>query len=189
MSKIAVTKFPVSNIISRRWSPRSFSKTLVTKNEILTLLEAASWAPSASNEQPWHFYYGINYTDGFNLILDTLAEGNKIWAKDSSALIVCCSKKLIEKTGKENLWANHDLGLANAALLYQATEMNIYCHPMAGFSKEVLHANLKIDDLFEPMVVIALGYLGNADDLEEPLKSREKLQRTRKSLDEILTEV
>ncbi|MFN5628188.1 MAG: nitroreductase family protein [Bacteroidota bacterium] len=189
MNKIAQTKFPVSKIISKRWSPRAFSKSPVTKNEVLTLLEAASWAPSASNEQPWHFYFGLKNTDGFRLILNGLEEGNKVWAQNSSALIVCCVKKISEKTGKENKWANHDLGLANATLLYQAMEMDIYCHPMAGFNGEALIKNLNIDSACEPLVVIALGHLGNADELDEPLKSREKLQRSRKNLEEILTEV
>jgi len=189
MNKIAQTKFPISGIISKRWSPRAFSKTLITKEEMLTLLEAASWAPSASNEQPWHFYYGLKNTNGFNLILEGLVEGNKVWANDAAALIVCCSRKISEKSGKENKWANHDLGLANATLIYQATEMNIFCHPMAGFTKETLQLNLKINDVFEPIAVIALGYIGNADDLEEPLKSRENSERSRKPLTEITTEV
>jgi nitroreductase len=189
MNKIAQTKFPVSKIISKRWSPRAFSKTLVTKNEVLTLLEAASWAPSASNEQPWHFYFGLKNTDGFRLILNGLEEGNKVWAQNSSALVVCCLRKISEKTGKENKWASHDLGLANATLFYQATEMNLYCHPMAGFIDDELIDNLNIDSIYEPHVVIALGYKGEANDLPEPLKSREKLERKRKSLDEIATEI
>jgi nitroreductase len=189
MNKLAQTKFPVSKIISKRWSPRAFSKDDITKEEVLTLLEAASWSPSASNEQPWHFYFGIKSTDGFKLILDGLEESNRIWAKNSSALVVCCLRKISEKTGKVNKWASHDLGLANATLLYQATEMNVYCHPMAGFIGEELIKNLKIDSVYEPHVVIALGYMGDADDLPEPLKSREKLERKRKSLTEIATEI
>jgi nitroreductase len=109
MNKIATTSFPVSKIISKRWSPRSFSKQPLTKNEILTLLEAASWAPSASNEQPWHFYYALKDTPGFNLILESLVDGNKIWAKNSAALIVCCARKISENSGKENKWANQEI--------------------------------------------------------------------------------
>lgn len=189
MIKEAKVNYPVHELISKRWSARSFSKEPVTKETVLTLIEAASWAPSSVNEQPWEYYYSFKGTAGFDKMLACLSTGNQIWVKDAPVLLLCLSHKNFAKSGEPNRHYMHDAGLANANLLTQALSMNIYCHILGGFDTEKTIESFHVPEHIEAVCFITLGYLGNPEKLDEPFKTREVTPRTRKIIEEISKEI
>ena len=172
------------DLIKNRWSPRAFDEKEVTKVQMDTILEAATWAPSCMNEQPWRYAVALKQNkNGFKKLLDLLVPGNAIWAKNSAALILCYVKTTYDSNGAVNDWAMHDAGLANENLLLQATNMGIYGHIMAGFTADKAIADFVLTNEYKPVCMIALGYPGNSGMLEEPFKTREMTPRTRKGTD------
>ncbi|MBK7232148.1 MAG: nitroreductase family protein [Saprospiraceae bacterium] len=185
--KKAHTKYPVLELIQNRWSARSFRTDKdISMDDLYTLIEAGSWAASSSNEQPWKFILAPRGSEQYQKVYDALMDGNKPWCKNAAAFIVCLIRTQVEKTGKDNFYAMHDLGLANSHILLQATSMDIACHPMAGIDKNKLIEVFNIPEGIKPAVVIALGYLDEAQKLEEPFLTRELTPRNRKSLEEII---
>jgi nitroreductase len=180
--KIANTEHDVLDIIKNRWSPRSFSDKVISEKDLHTIFEAAGWAASANNEQPWQYYYASNGNEGFVPIADTLFEGNKTWAQHADVLIVAVARKTYEANQSENVTALHDLGMANAHLLLQASHLGIYSHMMGGFDHKKISGVLNLTDDQEAVAIIALGYLDEANKLEEPFKTRELTPRVRKPL-------
>jgi nitroreductase len=184
--KIAKTDFPILEVIKHRWSARSFSDKSIPTEEMNTLFEAARWAASANNEQPWQYYVAKKQTVGFETLFNTLWEGNQPWAKNAAALVVAIARKNFTADKTENHWATHDVGMANAHLLLQATALNIYCHPMAGFSKEKVVEALQLKPDQQPICIIALGYHGESNALDEPFKTRELTERKRNPVSEFV---
>lgn len=185
--KIAKTKHDVIDVIKNRWSARSFSDKAISENDLHTLFEAASWAFSANNAQPWEYIYAHKEdTEAFHKLHSCLMGGNQPWTKNAAVLMAVLAHKKLDN-GHENKAAKHDVGSANATLMLQATSMNIYGHVMGGFDAnkaiDVLNVNTEVH---EPVVFIALGYLDEAEKLEEPFKTRELTPRTRKPLVEIV---
>lgn len=180
--KIAKTHNPVLEVIKNRWSPRAFSSEVISETQLNTLFEAASWAASAMNEQPWQYLYAQRGSEMFQNIWDSLAGGNQIWAKNAATFVIAVAKTTLESNGEKNNWAEHDLGMANAHLLLQATELGFYGHQMAGFDKSALIDLLELPENQNPICVIALGYLADADTLAEPFKTRELTERKRKEI-------
>jgi nitroreductase len=189
MIKDATTHYPVIDLIRKRWSARSFSDKNISENDLKTILEAASWAPSANNEQPWQYFYSFQGNDGFQKLWECLLPGNQPWTKKASVLIAAVARKTYAANQKDNPVAIHDLGMANAQLFLQALSMNIYGHPMAGFDKGKLSSLLKLNDQQEAVCMIALGYLDDPEKLEEPFKTRELSPRQRKPLEEFATKL
>jgi len=189
MNKDANTDKDILQIIKERWSPRAFSDQMISKEDLETIFEAARWAPSSRNAQPWRYFYALRGSEGFKKLHSALLAGNQPWTENASVLIVACSKTNFNYKNLPNRTAQHDLGLANAQLVLQAQSMNIYSHMMAGYEEDDLEdiLNLPIDTI--PVCMIALGYMGDVDSLEEPLLSREKEERTRSSQEVIATEV
>jgi nitroreductase len=185
MIKEAKTTYNVEELISKRWSARAFSDTQITEDEVLTLIEAASWAPSSINEQPWDYTYSFKDTPGFEKMWELLSVGNQLWVKNASVLIMCTANKTFSKNGDFNRHYMHDVGMANANLLTQATAMGIYCHILGGFDRVRTDDTFEIGDDKEVVCFIALGYLGDGELLDEPFKTREVTPRSRKSLKEI----
>jgi len=186
MIKHAITQFPVLDLIKQRWSARSFSPREITTDEIHTILEAASWAASTNNEQPWEFYYALKGGVGFDTIWNCLMPGNQPWNIKAAGFIVTIARKTFAANEKPNAYAEHDLGLATSYLLLQASSMGIFTHPLAGIDKVKLIEFLHLSDNQSPLCVIALGYLDDAEKLEEPFKERELTPRSRKPLSEIV---
>jgi nitroreductase len=189
MTKEAITTYPVHALIQNRWSARAFAEKPITTEEIHTILEAASWAPSAMNEQPWHYSYAQKGTPGFEAMWECLLPGNQPWTKHAATLVLCISNRTFETTGQPNHYHLHDAGLANANLLFQATSMGIYGHIMGGFDRDKVKETFGLTENEEAVCVIALGYLGSSEQLPEPFKSRELGQRTRKPLLQVAREV
>ncbi|MEO5681711.1 MAG: nitroreductase family protein [Chitinophagaceae bacterium] len=185
-SKKAVTQYPVLDIIKNRWSPRSFSGKGIAPADINTIVAAGSWSFSAINEQPWRYIVAHRGTDLFNSFFSLLFTGNQPWNKNAAALPVSISKKTFAGNDSINSSALHDVGAANMLLTLQANSMGIYTHVMGGFDKASAISLLQLSEDLEPVVMIALGYPGDAAKLDEPFKTRETALRTRKPLDEII---
>jgi nitroreductase len=178
--KPATTAYPVHELIRNRWSPRSFSAEPIAQDTLNQVFEAASWAFSAMNAQPWQYIYAHKAdTEAFQKILDTLMPGNQPWAKNAAVLIIALANTT-HADGQPNGAAMHDLGAANATLFLEATALGIYGHVMGGFDREKARRDFHLLDNLAPAVVIGLGYLGEAEQLEEPFLSREKAARSRK---------
>jgi nitroreductase len=156
----------------------------IDQKDVDTLLEAASWAPSAMNEQPWEYVYAHRGTRGFEMLKNSLLPGNSPWAKEAAVLLVSIARTIYTANQKTNASALHDVGMANAQLILQAQSMNIYGHMMGGFDQEKLRSVLSLSDQQQAICVIALGYLDIPEKLEEPFKARELQARQRKSLNE-----
>ena len=181
--------FPILENIKTRWSIRAFADKPVSDESMRSIFEAARWSASAINEQPWQYIYAHKGTEGFDRIWNCLMPGNQPWAKNASVLIAGIARKTFAANQKNNPLAMHDLGMADASILHQAISMGIYSHPMAGFDKGKLAEALQLSEDQDPLIIIALGYPGNADSLEEPFKTRELAERTRKPIDEFVKEI
>ncbi len=187
MIKEANTNHPVHELIRKRWSARAFSSKSISDDTLFTLFEAARWAASSNNEQPWRYIYAKREDkETFDKIVDCLMAGNKPWAKNAAVLILCLIKTTSGPDNKPNVVAQHDAGLANATLLLQAISENIYGHMMGGYDKAKTKEKFNIPTGYDTVLVMALGYLDSADTLEEPFKTRELTPRTRKELSEFV---
>jgi len=175
-------------IISERWSPRALSGEPIDQASLDMLFEAARWAASSYNAQPWKYIYAHKSTPEFQEMWDCLLPGNQPWTTKASVIFACIAVDRFEHDGSVNAWAEHDLGAANAQLFLQATHMDIYGHLLAGVDKERASELLKITDGEHLVCFGVLGRLAPPEILEEPFRSRETAPRMRKPLDAIRTE-
>ncbi len=180
--KEAQTLHPVHPLLRRRWSARAFTSQPIAEATLMTLLEAASWAPSSMNEQPWVYLFAHKGEVAFDLMVDCLLPGNH-WAKNAPLMLLSLARKTFLANGKLNRHALHDVGAANAQLLLQAADMDIYGHQMGGFDMDKTLRTLQIPDDLEPVCFIALGYLDEPSTLDEPLRSRELMPRSRRPVE------
>ena len=183
--KPAPVSHPINELMRRRWSPRAFEAgRAVEREKILTMLEAARWAPSCFNDQP-RFFLVFDGTDAEALerARGCLVEGNA-WALKAPVLMLSIARETFEKTGKPNRWAQHDTGLATENLLLQAVELGLAAHPMAGYDAERARSEFEIPEGYTSIAMIAIGYpyRGNLDDLEEKLRGKELAGRERKPI-------
>jgi nitroreductase len=176
----------VLDLIKNRRSRRAFSNQPVEPEKIKSLFEAARWAPSSLNEQPWMYIYATKGQELWEKIFETLNEGNQIWAKEAPLLIVSFCKKNLSRNGYPNGAAKYDVGAANALLSLQATHVGLNTHQMGGFNHPLLRENLNVPNDFEEGVVIAVGYLGEQSQLPEHLQLRETSPRVRNTQDEFV---
>ena len=159
----------------------------LTPQEIRTLLEAARWAPSSFNEQPWTFLVGVKGTDGaWRGLLDCLVEPNQAWAQYAPVLILSVAATQFARNGKDNRHAWYDVGQATAGLSLQATSMGIYVHQMAGFSADKARETFAIPATHEPVACMAVGRMGDAQLADAALVSRDGAPRARKGIDEFV---
>lgn len=166
---------PVDPQFPARWSPRSFAADTMSEAEVLSLLEAARWAPSASNHQPARFAYGLRGDASFATIFDALMGFNTAWAGKAAALIVVASRTTVAKddTQAPNAWHAFDAGAAWMSLALQAQAMGLVAHAMGGFEGEKLAPALELPEGHHIHVVVAVGRKGDIDDLPEKLQARE----------------
>jgi nitroreductase len=182
----AQTAVGINEVLANRRSPRSLDATAVlSKDEILAVLEAARWAPSAFNGQPWRFFVGQRSDEVFAQILDSLAPFNQGWAFRSSALILVAGLPARED-GTPNKGYLYDCGLAAAQMVVETHHRGLVAHQMTGFDPEKAVQNLGIDASLIPVAVIAIGKQASAEQLEGPLLERENAPRERKALEEIV---
>jgi len=178
----------INELMRRRWSARAFEEGRpVEREKLLSLLEAARWAPSCFNDQPRHFLVFDGSDQG---VLDKaracLTPGNA-WALEAPVLMLSVARDTFEKNGKPNRWAQHDVGLATENLLLEAIELGLAAHPMAGYDAELARSEFKIPGGYTPIAMIAIGYpyRGKLEDLDEKLRGKELAPRERKEIREI----
>lgn len=173
-------------LLAKRRSPRAFDGTSLDDRQLRELLEAARWAPSCFNAQPWRFVYAAaSAREDFDRLLTLLKPKNQSWAQRAGALICTVAQSAFATNGNPNRHAWHDVGLAVANLTLQATAMDLHVHQMAGFDAEAARRELRIPEGYEPVTVIAVGRLGDPDLLDAPLAERERAPRTRTTLEQI----
>jgi len=180
---------PIHDLINNRFSPRSFKNIDIPEINIQSFLEAARWAPSSMNEQPWFFIIGnkTKNIDVWQLIFDGLLPFNQGWAKDAPILLLCIASKTFSRNNQANHWAGYDLGQAVAYMTIQAESDQISMHQMGGFTEEILRTNLNIPDKYDIYTVLAIGYKSDGQQLPEDLKQREFAKQTRKPITELFT--
>jgi nitroreductase len=192
--KHAKPDHPILPVIAERWSPYAFDPRPLERDKLLSCLEAARWAPSSYNEQPWTFIMAER-TDAaeFARMVECLVEGNRAWAKNVGVLMLTIVSKLFVKNGKPNRAAEHDIGLAAGNMVLQATALGFQGHQMIGIEPDKVRAEYKIPDSHEPLTAIALGYPATAQPgkagqpgTTDPLAQRDLNSRTRKPLSEIV---
>lgn len=187
MDKIAETHYPIHDFLKRRWSPRALSDRPVEPDKLLSLLEAARWAASSRNEQPWSFIVATkDNPDEFERALNCLRDGNRRWAKEAPVLMFSIAKLRFDHNDQPNRTALHDLGLAVGNLLTQATALGLYVHQMAGIYKDKVREVYQIPETHEVVAAIAIGYFGSLEQLPEGLREREQKPRKRKPLSEFV---
>jgi len=167
--------FPVDPQFVSRWSPRAFTVTPMGEPDVMRLLEAARWAPSASNHQPARFAWGLRGDTAFKAIHDGLLGFNKVWAEKAAALVVVASKPVVEKDGveSENVWHAFDAGSAWMSMALQAQAMGLVAHAMGGFDAGILAPALHLPKGYVIHAVVAFGTQGDAADLPEKQQARE----------------
>lgn len=181
MEKPAPVDYPIHDLLRRRWSPRAFAPDPVEPEKLRSLFEAARWAPSSFNEQPWAFLVATREEpDGFRRLLDCLIESNAVWAQHAPVLALSVARRHFERDGRENRHAFHDVGQAVAHLTVQATHFGLFVHQMAGFDVERARTELGLPEGWDPVAMIALGYPGDPNTLPERLRQRELAPRVRK---------
>ena len=186
MHKPAESSAPLHELIRERWSPRAFAERNIEPEKIRSLLEAARWAPSSSNGQPWSYLVATkDESEEFARLGSCLVDGNA-WAKKAPLLLLAVAQMNFAHNGKPNGHAFHDVGLASENLVLQAAAMGLVAHQMAGFVVDRARELFQIPEGYEPVTIVAVGYPGEVNDLTEPLRVRETSPRSRKPLTEMV---
>ena len=179
--------FPVESVLESRRSPRAYSGVEVLSAESLgSAFEAARWSPSSSNSQPWSFVVGFRGDETFKTIAQSLASGNLIWADKASALVANIARVETDE-GKALSHAIYDLGQAVAHFSVQATADGLFVHQMGGFDAEALASALGLDARHRVVTVMTVGVLGAVEELPENLQERERADRVRKPLSDLVS--
>jgi nitroreductase len=182
----AKTSQPIHEIIATRRSPRSLDPQVpLTNEDLIAILEAGRWAPSAFNGQPWRFFVGRNDDDLFSKILSTLVPFNQSWAKNSSVLITVAAKTTRDD-GSIHEDYQFDCGLAVAQMVFEIHHRGFVAHQMTGFDRAQSSEVLGMAQDLKPVVVVAIGKQDAPEKLEGPAAERELAPRTRKELSEIV---
>ena len=185
--KQATPAYPIQPLIAARWSPYAFSDRPVSDADLRSVFEAARWAASSYNEQPWRYIVATKANPAeFAKLLSCLVDGNQLWAKVAPVLALGCTSLNFVMNGKPNAAAIHDLGLASATLTLEATARGLSVHQMIGILPDKAREVYRIPDGFLPLTALAIGYAADPSVLPENLRGRDLAQRTRKALAEFV---
>ena len=185
--KLATTRVEIHDIIKARWSPRAFDPDKqVSQDDLLSLLEAAHWAPSCFNDQPWRFVICNKAIDehSWQIALEVIVEKNRQWAKNAPVLILAVAMENFNHNGQPNRWASYDTGAASVSLCLQATALGLCVHQMGGFNVEKARDAFNLPSDCNPMSILAVGYQAKMEVLDEDFNSIELAPRTRAPLNE-----
>lgn len=186
MEKPAETQYPIHDLLRQRWSPRAFDHRPVEPEKLRSLFEAARWAPSSNNGQPWRFLVATKEnTIEYDRLFNCLVEGNQKWAYRAPVLMLSVAQLQFED-GSPNAHALHDTGMAAENLVLQATALELVAHQMAGFRSDQARADCHIPEGYVPVAMIAVGYPGDPALLSDRLRAREVQPRVRKPLTELV---
>lgn len=185
--KFAKPDHPILDMLSKRWSPYVFAAMSVKEADLISLFEAARWAASSYNEQPWRFILATRRdADDYNKMLSCLVEANQAWAKTAPVLVIGCYQESFSRNGKPNGCAAHDLGLAIGNISAEATARDLAVHPMAGILPDRVRELYHVPAGVVPMVALAIGYPAPPDQIPENMREQELSPRTRKTLAEFV---
>lgn len=188
MDKFAMTQAPVHELIARRWSARAIDPEQgVAREMIVSLLEAARWAPSCFGDEPWRFIVCDRQTNAqaWQRAHACLAEKNRLWTANAPVLILAVAHSRFRANDNHNRWAQYDTGAASENLCLQAISLGLVVHQMGGFDVDDARNAFDIPEAFTPMAVIAVGYPGSAQHLHPQFHEREYAPRTRRTLGEM----
>ena len=185
--KQATPAHPIQDVLARRWSPYAFAERPVSAADLRSLFEAARWAASSYNEQPWRYIVATKADPGgFELLLSCLVEGNREWAKAAPVLALGCTNLNFDRNGKPNAAAEHDLGLASATLTVEATARGLFVHQMIGILPDKAREVYQIPESVRPLTGLAIGYTADPATAGEKLRERDLAARQRKPLAEFV---
>lgn len=186
MKKTAPTKFEIQSSLQERWSPRAFANKPVETEKIQSVFEAARWAASAFNEQPWRFLVGTNNDETYKNILLTLIEWNQQWAQQAPVLVLNVAKRTFSHNGVNSVTFKYDLGQSVANMAIEIVHQGLISHQMSGFDPEKARELFNIPDDFQAISVIAIGYYGDIAKLPADFAEIESKPRTRKKFNELV---
>jgi nitroreductase len=187
MTKHAATDHPIHSLLAARWSPYAFADTPVERDELRSLFEAARWAASSYNEQPWSFVVATREDEpAYEKLLSCLLPGNQAWAKAAPVLALGIVRDTFTRNEKENAAALHDLGLATGNLLMEATARGLHVHPMIGIDPDRARQVYRIPEHSRARTGLAIGHVGDVASLPEAMQERDRAPRTRKPLGEFV---
>ncbi len=187
MENPAANGFPIQDLLRRRWSPRAFSEKPVPKEVLGSLFEAARWAASCFNDQPWAYLVATKENaEEFARMASILVEGNVVWASRAPVLALSLARSNFQHNNQPNRHAFHDVGAASACLALEASGRGLAIHQMGGFYVDKAREVFQIPDGWQPVAAIAIGYPGEAASLPEKLRERELAPRSRKSISEFV---
>ncbi len=185
MEKPANTSQNIHPIIKNRWSPRAFDNRPIKEETLRRIMEAARWAPSSHNEQPWRFVLGVKGEETYNKLYEIMIEFNQKWAGSAPVLLLAIGKTTSEK-GRENAVFQYDVGQSMAYITFQASEEDLVVRQMGGYSKEKARELFNIPENHQPIAMMALGYQASPESLPEDFQDMEKAPRERKPLDQLV---
>ena len=186
LRKTASTTVPVHPLLAERWSPRGFDQGHhLGDDHVAALLEAARWAPSAGNSQPWRFLVARRGEDAHGALFAALNPGNQAWAGGASALVLVAARTAAED-GTPQPWALYDTGQAVASLVTQAQAHGLAVHQIGGFDSDAVRAGFGLGQALAPVVVLAVGRADPDAELLGHLAAREAAPRSRRPLGDLL---
>lgn len=181
--KLADPDYDIEAVFRERWSPRAFADRPVEPEKLRRMLEAARWTMSSYNEQPWRYVVATKEDEAaYDDLLNCLIEGNQEWARLAPVLMMSFYKTTFSRNDKPNRCAAHDVGAASAALTFQAQTMGLYVHQMAGIRPDVARSTYNVPADVEPMAGLAVGYLGDPEQLPAERQEAERAPRSRRPL-------
>jgi len=185
--KKASTDYPIHELLTERWSPYAFKDRPVPEADLLSLFEAARWAPSSYNEQPWSYIVATkDDPEQLQRLLSCLVDGNQVWAKAAPVLALGVVSLKFARNAKDNRAAVHDLGLGSGNLLLEATARGLFVHQMIGILPDKARDLYGIPEHFEAWTGLAIGYKGDPTSLSDQLRERDQAPRQRKPLREFV---
>ena len=174
---------PIEEWLAKRFSPYAFADRQVSDDDLRSLFEAARWAPSSYNEQPWAYIVAAKADrQEFERLLSCLVDGNQAWAKAAPVLAIGCTSLNFARNGQPNAAAVHDLGLASGNLVVEATARGLVVHQMIGILSDRVRELYHVPEGVQPKTAVAIGYAGDLNALGEPYRDRDLAVRTRKPL-------
>lgn len=179
--------YEIMDVIKDRWSPRAFSREAVNQEDLNAIMEAARFAPSCFNEQPW-LYMVASEEKSLQVLQSLLMEKNLMWAKNAPVLILVLCKDDFDHNGKENKYCKFDTGTSWGFLSLEATRRGYYTHAMAGFKKKSTRRVLNLPENYHPIAMVALGKPGDIHDLDESFRKDES-PSSRKPLEEVMVDI
>jgi nitroreductase len=185
--KQAQLDHPVNELIAARWSPSGFADRDVSREDLRSLFEAARWAPSSYNEQPWSYIVATRSDPTeFAKLLSCLVEGNQIWAGTAPVLALGCTSLRFARNNQPNAAAHHDLGLASENLCLEATARGLFVHQMIGILPDKAREVFRIPEGVDALTGLAIGYAADPGSLPDKIRPRDTAPRTRKPLAQFL---